>query len=206
MIRPPKSRTRAAAIALLAALCATGARADVTRTMKVSSHAMEPTLHFGDDVEVGVFTYLMSSPARGEVVVFQVQLPGERYFSMQRVIGLPGDHVIYSADKRLRINGTPVATTLAKDAPPPGSPGTQVYREALPGADHRILIHPDRPATEPPPGLAKEPTCRVNEDGFDCVVPPDHYLLMGDNRDNTRDSRFLGFISAGVIAGRVHAP
>lgn len=201
--RTPRRARSAAAIALLCALWATGSHAQVTTHRKVQSSAMEPTLHQGDDVEISVFTYLLSTPARGEIVVLRVRDEQHPYFSMQRVIGLPGDHVAYGADKRLRINDVAVPLTPASDAAPDHQPRARVFWEELPGSRHRVLLDAVEPAPDPAPGLRAEKTCSVHAGGFDCKVPSDRYLLMGDNRDNTRDSRYLGFIPVDVIAGRV---
>lgn len=177
------------------------------KLMTVQSGSMEPTLHRDSHVWVNLVAMLTSDPVRGDVVVFRPPT-GDGWW-MSRVIGLPGDSLRYGADHRLTINGHEVDLRASPEAPP----ATESFRdialvvrvEALPGSLHRILV--PKPGPEAPVRtyreLAQEPACRVSAPAFECQVPPGRYFLMGDNRDNARDSRYLGFIPRESIGGRV---
>jgi signal peptidase I len=152
---------------------------------RIPSGSMEPTLLTGDFIFVSKFAYGLrlpvlntkfidiGEPQRGDVVVFR--LPSDPSINyIKRVVGLPGDTVNYDErTKHLMINGKPVPVQLV--GPYDEEPGTVLLKEQLGEHDHSILWITN--------ALSRGGTYHV---------PADHYFVMGDNRDNSRDSRFEG--------------
>lgn len=152
---------------------------------RIPSGSMMPTLEEGDFIFVNKFAYglrlpvintkfvQIGEPQRGDVVVFR--LPSDPSINyIKRIVGLPGDIVNYDqATKRLTINGKPVAMEIKGEYD--HDPDTDVAEEQLGKHDHRLL-------------LIRHALSR----GGTYEVPADHYFVMGDNRDNSRDSRFEG--------------
>jgi signal peptidase I len=147
-----------------------------------------------------------NDPARGDVMVFRFPSdPSTDY--IKRVVGLPGDEVSFR-NQVLSINGQPVPT---EPLPPPGfyDEDTRKYslefKEKLGDVEHRILINPQ---SAPFFGSAEgnrfpfRENCRYSAEGVVCKVPPGHYFMMGDNRDNSLDSRYWGFVPDQNIIGR----
>ncbi len=171
-------------------------RSFVAEPFQIPSASMVPSLEVGDFILVNKFSYGLrlpvvgtkivevGEPERGDVMVF-FPPHDERYF-IKRVIGLPGDEVSYR-DKRLYVNGEPVPTTLLAEVPPL-NPVVQVLREELDGVGH--LVHHDK---------------RINRGEFTVVVKPGHYFMMGDNRDNSSDSRVWGQVPESRIVGKAFA-
>jgi signal peptidase I len=160
---------------------------------RIPSGSMLPTLLIGDFIFVNKFVYGLrlpvlhtriveiESPERGDVMVFR--LPSDtRVNYIKRVVGLPGDTVVYR-NRRLWINGEAVPIELVGGPTRSG----QLAVEQLGDARHEVLLEPFRPS---------------REGRF--VVPPGHYFLMGDNRDNSQDSRYpqVGFVPARNIVGK----
>ena len=160
---------------------------------------MMPTLLVGDFILVNKHTYglrvpilnnvffEMDHPKRGEVMVFHYpKNPSLDY--IKRVVGLPGDRVAYRG-KQLFINDQPVALEYkgeyAYDAPGLNRIETGLYREKLGEHEHEILLVKDAPAM----------------DG-EVVVPAGQYFVMGDNRDNSNDSRYWGFVPENNLVGK----
>ncbi len=181
---------------------------------KIPSGSMLPTLEAGDLILVQKFSYGIrlpvldrkvvptGEPARGDVVVFRYP-PDPRIDYIKRVIGLPGDEVAW-LNKKLTVNGKPVQTTALPDYfDEEGRLYTQQMRENLAGVDHRILLRADRPPFVP--GAEQFPyrdACRYSAEGVTCKVPEGHYFVMGDNRDNSVDSRYWGFVPDRNLKGR----
>jgi len=163
----------------------------------------------------------LGTPQRGDVMVFRYPVdPSVDY--VKRVVGLPGDTVTFK-NKRLTINGQPVETTAAPDYFDPERVSySKQYSEKLPRAagvaEHMILIDDDRSGAMAPQqyqgelergGHAAEAAsfrdnC-VYSGGLTevtCKVPAGHYFMMGDNRDNSADSRYWGFVPDQNIVGR----
>ena len=198
----PRHGARLALGLLLVAVCATPAFAQ--KSWIVGSHSMEPTLPWHGVVILDLVTYLAKDPRRGEVVVYRT--PDNKSFYTHRVVGLPGDSIEYGLDKRLKINGA-VAPMVAASAVlrlREKERAAQVFEEALPDARHLVLLDPALPAIPPdfPPASMAE-ACQRRSDGLRCIVPNGKYFVLGDNRDWSQDSRYLGFIDRASIGGRV---
>ena len=181
---------------------------------KIPSGSMIPTLHIGDLILVNKFHYGIRLPVantkltegtpvqRGDVMVFRYP-PKPSVDYIKRVVGLPGDEVAY-LNKSLTINGQAVPTEVLPDF---FDESTMRYhkqrRETLGAKPHQTLQDDDRPAFVP--GADQFPgreNCRYTVEGVICKVPAGHYFMMGDNRDNSLDSRFFGFVPDANIVGK----
>ncbi len=181
---------------------------------KIPSGSMIPTLLVGDLILVNKYTYGVrlpvvntkltegTPPQRGDVMVFRYP-PKPSLDYIKRVVGVPGDEVAY-LNKRLTINGQPVATQAVEDFfEREAMRYAKQFQEQFGAKSHRILIDPQRPAFIP--GAEDFPgrdQCRYSVEGVACKVPPGHYFMMGDNRDNSLDSRFWGFVPDRNIVGK----
>lgn len=174
-------------------------RSFLVEPFRIPSGSMMPTLLVGDFILVNKFSYGLrlpvvntriadlGRPARGDVVVFRFPKdPTVDY--IKRVVGLPGDRIAYRG-KTLYVNGT--AVKIALEGPYTGTksglpmPGIHVYKEDLVGVQHNILMEEHKPMFD-----------------VERVVPDGHYFVMGDNRDNSNDSRFWGFVPEGNLVGK----
>jgi signal peptidase I len=183
---------------------------------KIPSGSMMPTLLVGDLILVNKFVYGLRlpvvntkitegrPPARGEVMVFRYP-PKPSMDYIKRVIGVPGDEVAY-LNKQLTVNGQPVAKDAVPDFFDTEMMGySKQYAENLGGAPHRILNNPAAAAGISEGGVMAFPyreNCRYSVEGVVCKVPPGHYFMMGDNRDNSLDSRYWGFVADRNIVGK----
>lgn len=164
---------------------------------RIPSDSMMPTLLAGDFIFVGKYSYGLrlpvlntkilpiGEPERGDVVVFRLPSdPSTNY--IKRLVGLPGDHVVVR-DEQIYINGKPMPVELDGLYEEHGYSGAQLAVENLDGVKHQVMYLPG--------GFARD---------FDAVVPAGHYFFMGDNRDNSRDSRFyeVGFVPEKNLVGR----
>ncbi|MEO5596455.1 MAG: signal peptidase I [Lysobacteraceae bacterium] len=157
---------------------------------RIPSGSMMPTLLIGDFILVNKFAYGLripvldtkivpiGEPQRGDVVVFHPPHHPDQTW-IKRVIGLPGDTITYQ-DYTLSINGQPVETVSIGAFVGKGNgasmTGARELRESLPGKTHRIL------QLDLPP--------MFQHANGSWTVPPDSYFMMGDNRDNSEDSRY----------------
>ena len=181
---------------------------------KIPSGSMIPTLLVGDLILVNKFHYGLrlpvintritegTAPARGDVMVFRYP-PRPSLDYIKRVVGVPGDEVSY-LNKRLTINGQPVPTGAVPDFfEEDAMRYMKQFEETLGERPHRLLIDEARPAFIP--GADEFPNrnnCRYSVEGVVCKVPPGHYFMMGDNRDNSLDSRYWGFVPEQNIVGK----
>lgn len=165
----------------------------------IPSASMRPNLLEGDVVFVNRLAYNVKvpltdvvlartgEPRRGDVVTFASPADGTRL--IKRVLALPGDRV-EMRDERLVINGVMSDYTpneIARETAPEGRMDAQRYTEVVDGRSHRIQVMPQRAALR---------------DFGPVTVPPDAYLVLGDNRDNSGDSRYIGFVPRHLLIGR----
>ena len=189
-------------------------RSFLVEPFKIPSGSMIPTLEVGDFILVNKYTYGIrlpvinrkiidvNSPQRGDVMVFRYpEDPSLDY--IKRVVGLPGDRVEYR-NKKLTINGEPVPTRKIDDyLHPERLYYSRQFIETMPEGEHRTLNDADAPPYIPgPTQFPNRQDCSYNAEGLICTVPAGHYFVMGDNRDNSRDSRFWGFVPEQNIVGK----
>ena len=190
-------------------------RSFIYEPFQIPSGSMMPTLLNGDFILVEKFAYGIKDPVwrsqlvdtgkpkRGDIAVFKYPV-NQQIDYIKRVIGLPGDTIKYSADKQLCIQKAGkntchhVALAHGKESvfTANGYPLIQLD-EKLGQVDHQILINPFSPNSisqyKPRPGIAE------------WVVPEGHYFAMGDNRDNSADSRYWGFVPEENLVGKAVA-
>jgi signal peptidase I len=189
-------------------------RSFIVEPFKIPSGSMVPTLLVGDFILVNKYDYGLRLPVvntkitagrpleRGDVVVFRYP-KDESVDYIKRVIGLPGDTVAYQ-DKQLTINGQPVPETpMADYFDEERMNYAKQFEETLGTRKNAILNNPGVPPFVM--GAYDYPyrdNCEYNNRGVICKVPPGHYFMMGDNRDNSADSRYWGFVPDKNIVGR----
>ncbi|MBN3747309.1 signal peptidase I [Burkholderia sp. Se-20373] len=189
-------------------------RSFVVEPFKIPSGSMVPTLLVGDFILVNKFEYGLRLPvtntkitqgsplSRGDVVVFRYP-KDESVDYIKRVIGLPGDTVAYQ-DKQLTINGQQVPETPLPDFFDDERQNyAKQFEETIGNKKNAILNNPAVPPFVM--GAYDYPfrdNCTYNSRGVICKVPPGHYFMMGDNRDNSADSRYWGFVPDQNIVGR----
>jgi signal peptidase I len=176
---------------------------------------MVPTLLVGDLILVNKFTYgvrlpiinkkiiQLNDPQRGDVMVFKYPKDLSQDY-IKRVIGVPGDKIIYE-NKRLTVNGKPVDYTPLDDYLNEDSLlYSKQAKENLTGIEHRVITT----EAAPPVNVGEvrdfphSENCSYRYEGFTCVVPAGNYFMMGDNRDNSLDSRYWGFVPDQNIVGK----
>jgi len=171
-------------------------RSFLIEPFRIPSGSLEPTLLVGDFLAVNKFAYGLrlpvvekkiipvANPKTGEIAVFRWP-PDPSYDYIKRVIGTPGDKVVYH-NKVLTINGQEMPQSFIEYTTDESS-GNAVakYRENLNGVEHDIYIRPNVPSVD-----------------FEVDVPEGQYFMMGDNRDDSADSRYWGFVSDQYLRGK----
>ena len=164
---------------------------------QIPSSSMVPTLLVGDYILVNKFTWgirlpvlntkviELGQPRRGDVMVFFP--PNRPEYFIKRVIGLPGDRIAYRG-KVLYVNGEEAPQELMMQMPP-AAPTYQILEENLDGAHH----------------VMRKELLRSGPDNFEITVEPGHYFMMGDNRDNSSDSRIWGQVPEANVVGKAFA-
>ncbi|MFN0164523.1 MAG: signal peptidase I [Burkholderiales bacterium] len=189
-------------------------RSFVVEPFKIPSGSMIPTLLIGDFILVNKFTYgirlpvinkkiiEVGSPQRGDVMVFRYP-PDPSVDYIKRVVGIPGDRVAYQ-NKRLTVNGVEVPTRSEPDfLHRDRAAYSSQFAETAGSRTYRVLNDADAPAyIMSAEAFPQRDNCLYNNAGVICTVPPGHFFLMGDNRDNSLDSRFWGFVPEENIVGR----
>ena len=172
-------------------------RSFLVEPFQIPSSSMVPTLLVGDYILVNKFTYGIrlpvirtkvldiNEPQRGDVMVFFPPHLNDTYF-IKRVIGLPGDKIRY-VDKVLYVNGERMPQQLLAQLPP-ARPTYRINSERMGEVDHEMQID-----------------LRRRNDAFSVTVKAGHYFMMGDNRDNSSDSRIWGQVPARDIVGEAFA-
>ena len=193
-------------------------RSFLVEPFKIPSGSMIPTLQVGDFILVNKFTYgirlpiisqkivQINNPERGDVMVFHYpENPSIDY--IKRIVGLPGDVIIYR-NKQVLVNG------VVQEQKSEGEYNyaddrlnfvhTNRYTENLSGHAHEILINPDVPGLHmgSVADFPQREQCSYTFDEVRCTVPAGHYFTMGDNRDNSRDSRYWGFVPDKMVVGK----
>lgn len=175
-------------------------RSFIVEPFRIPSASMMPTLLEGDFILVNKHDYGIRlpvinkkifgehTPERGDIVVFRYPVDGKTPF-IKRIVGIAGDELIYK-DKTLYINGIEMKEThlgdyTGQDANNLMMAGSQVYEEDLDGVVHKILEVPGRRSKD-----------------VKVIVPKGHYFVLGDNRDNSKDSRYWEFVPDENLMGR----
>ncbi|MBA2654318.1 MAG: signal peptidase I [Gammaproteobacteria bacterium] len=175
-------------------------RSFIIQPYRVPTGSLEPTVLPGDFIAVKQFSYGLrvpvinqkifgvGEPKRGDIALFHWPVDTSKLF-VKRVIGLPGDHIVYK-NKTLTINGQEMSQEYlgkGKDIEQDGLTSEVDHKiENLAGIKHNIFVKPE----------VSDPV------DVDIVVPDNHYFMMGDNRDDSDDSRSWGFVPETFLIGK----
>jgi len=174
-------------------------RSFLVEPFRIPSGSMMPTLLIGDFILVNKYTYgirlpvlntkiiEMGEPERGDIVVFRFPKDPKVDY-IKRVIGLPGDRIAYY-NKQLYVNGEAIKQTEIAEYQGVGQgsvmTGARLLSEDLKGVNHDILIRQGQPSVQ-----------------GEFTVPEGQYFVMGDNRDNSNDSRYWGTVPESHLVGK----
>lgn len=195
-------------------------RSFIVAPFNIPSESMQPRLLIGDYLLVAKWPYgysryslpfgvplipgriLASQPERGDVVVFKAP-PTQANDYIKRVIGLPGDKISYE-NKRLAINGVEVPLAPAGEFEDRRRLAIYPqYSEKIGDIAHKVLTELDKPSDiQPVLRFPHFDQCHYLSRGVTCTVPAGNYFVMGDNRENSLDSRFWGFVPERNIVGK----
>jgi signal peptidase I len=192
-------------------------RSFIAEPFRIPSSSMRPGLVTGDFILVNKFSYgirlpvldnkviEVGAPARGDVAVFKAPHEPDKDY-IKRIVAIPGDTLVYQ-DKKITLNGKPV---------PQVEKGTYSYSEfgqflttlrfteEIDGRKFDIAQFPQIPSFIPGQRFPGSPVPACTSDGavLTCKVPDGHYLAMGDNRDNSLDGRYWGFVPDSHLRGK----
>lgn len=173
-------------------------RSFLVEPFRIPSGSMLPTLWVGDFIVVNKFIYGLrlpvlntkivpiQEPKRGDIVVFHH--PIEKVDYIKRVVGVPGDKILY-VNKRITLNGKPLTYEALPERFVERGRVAEMLQERFDQTKHTILNNPDW----------------MQEGRGEWLVPPRHYFVMGDNRDNSNDSRVWGMVSDNLLVGKAFA-
>ncbi len=216
---PWYSRSPALAVLTVAGfLSVFSLRTFVVEPFRIPSTSMLPTLQVGDHILVNKSAYrwenpfsygslaYFSEPERGHVVVFRYPDNPDVHYIM-RVVALPGDNIAY-VNKRLSINGSEVPVDAVGSVsvvdPQLYLHNFMKYQETLGRVPYHIYVSASAPTYHPTAvrNFMGREYCRYDMSGFACRVPPNSFFVLGDNRDNSSDSRYWGFVPKENLVGR----
>ncbi|MCX8060198.1 MAG: signal peptidase I [Aquificaceae bacterium] len=161
-------------------------RTFLVQAYNIPSGSMKPTLLVGDFILVNKLVYRLSEPQRGDLVVFKWPLNPNLDF-IKRIIGMPGD-IIEISDHKVFINGQELPLRFVERVEENGV-AKLIYEESLPnGVKYRIALYET-------PLLPRKGVQQIH-------IPPGHYFVMGDNRDNSEDSRYWGLLPKENLVGK----
>jgi signal peptidase I len=189
-------------------------RSFLVEPFKIPSGSMIPTLLVGDLILVNKYQYGIrlpvihtkvldvGDPQRGDVMVFRFPRDTSVDY-IKRVVGVPGDEITYE-NNRLSVNGAPVP--LRESGEFFDSERLAYYRkysEKLGAVEHKLLTELEKPSfISVADDFPFRDQCSYRRTGLTCTVPPGHYFVMGDNRENSLDSRYWGFVPERNIVGK----
>ncbi|MFC4159193.1 signal peptidase I [Chitinimonas lacunae] len=203
--------------ALILALIGFG-KTFVVEPMQIPSSSMRPGLIVGDFILISKFSYgvrlpflgetivPLGKPQRGDVVVFRFPLDTKLNY-IKRLVGVPGDTVEYR-NKQLTVNGQVVPTAPVGDYMYTDPPRDEIkavrMKEEMGGVKYETLNVPQLPTLIPMQiqQFPQRDACQYDETGFVCKVPAGHYMMLGDNRDNSNDGRYWGFVPDQLLVGK----
>lgn len=179
-------------------------RSFLAEPFRIPSASMHPTLWEGDFILVNKYQYgirlpglgtplfTVGKPKRGDVVVFKHDTEADSKDMIKRVVGVPGDHIEYK-NKTIYINGEPIKQNFHAERMDYTLEGSswpvREFVEQLGDKIHNIFVRTDTVGA-------------LHYRFKDVVVPEGHYFVMGDNRDNSADSRVWGFVKDEDLLGR----
>jgi len=161
-------------------------RTFLVQAYNIPSGSMKPTLLVGDFILVNKLVYKLSEPQRGDIVVFKWPVNPQIDF-IKRIIGMPGDTIEVKGEK-VFINGKEVPLRFISKIQEDGT-DKLIYEEILPnGVRHKIALY--------------EYPFIPRKDAYYAKIPEGYYFVMGDNRDNSEDSRYWGLLPRENIVGK----